>query len=192
VPLTHRQLESAGELRALAHPVRLRLLEELAVDGPLTATELAERIDELPANCSWHLRQLAKHHFVEEAGGGTGRRRPWRIVAESHSWGDSDSPAAAAAARALSDTVLASAIDSRRRFHDVEHAEPPEWRDAAFTIGSSLTWLTAAELAELGELISDRIEQYADRVLDPALRPEGARIVRLVAWGHPARPEEKQ
>ena len=56
-------------MRALAHPVRLALLEVLADAGQLTATEAGERIGESPANASFHLRQLAKYGFVEEAEG---------------------------------------------------------------------------------------------------------------------------
>ena len=66
-------------MRALAHPVRLALLEVLADEGRLTATEAGEKVGESPANASFHLRQLAKYGFVEEAEGGTGRRRPWKL-----------------------------------------------------------------------------------------------------------------
>ena len=38
----------------------------------MTASQLADRLDESPANCSWHLRKLAEHDFIEEAEGGTG------------------------------------------------------------------------------------------------------------------------
>ena len=48
--------------------------------GAMTATELGERIGETPTTCSFHLRQLAKYGFVEEAGGGQGRSRPWRMT----------------------------------------------------------------------------------------------------------------
>src|SRR4051794_34065627 len=75
---SYRRLSDPRELQALAHPVRLGIMELLTVAGPLTATELADRLDETPANCSWHLRKLAEHAFVEEAGGGIGRQRPWR------------------------------------------------------------------------------------------------------------------
>src|SRR4051794_10493834 len=75
---SYRRLSDPRELQALAHPVRLGIMELLTVSGPLTATELADRLDETPANCSWHLRKLAEHEFVEEAGGGIGRQRPWR------------------------------------------------------------------------------------------------------------------
>jgi len=67
-------------LRALTHPARQSLLRALAAAGSATATELAGQIGESPANCSWHLRQLARYGFVTEAGGGTGRQRPWRIA----------------------------------------------------------------------------------------------------------------
>src|SRR4030088_3589210 len=66
-------------LRALAHPLRLRLLELLVLRGPMTATEAADLLGESPANCSFHLRTLAKYGYVEEAGGGRGRQRPWRL-----------------------------------------------------------------------------------------------------------------
>src|SRR3954462_7037030 len=71
-----RELDDPKAMRALAHPVRLALLEALT-DGPMTATEAGERVGESPANASFHLRQLAKYGFVEEAGA-QGRRRPWK------------------------------------------------------------------------------------------------------------------
>src|SRR5215467_3284043 len=74
-----RELTDPKAMRALAHPVRLALLEALTDAGTLTATEAGERVGESPANASFHLRQLAKYGFVEEAEGGTGRRRPWRL-----------------------------------------------------------------------------------------------------------------
>ena len=43
---------------------------------------------ESPANASFHLRQLAKYGFVEEAEGGTGRRRPWKLKHLGMSWTD--------------------------------------------------------------------------------------------------------
>ena len=75
-----RELTDPRAMRAMAHPVRLSLLEALNHHGQLTATEAAEHVGESPSNCSFHLRQLAKYGFVEEAEGGTGRQRPWRVV----------------------------------------------------------------------------------------------------------------
>src|SRR5262245_58937004 len=64
-------------MRALAHPVRMALLELLGVAGTITATQASEVLGESPANCAFHLRTLAKYGFVKEAGGGRGRERPW-------------------------------------------------------------------------------------------------------------------
>src|ERR1700722_16636507 len=74
-----RRVSDAQTMRALTHPVRIALFEQLSVGGPMTATQVGELIGESPTTCSFHLRQLAKYGFVEEAGGGKGRARPWRM-----------------------------------------------------------------------------------------------------------------
>ena len=71
-----REITDARTLRALSHPVRLALIEQLTIGGPMTATEVGELIGESPTTCSFHLRQLAKYGFVEEAGGGKGGPGP--------------------------------------------------------------------------------------------------------------------
>src|SRR3954454_18748236 len=97
-----RELTDPKAMRALAHPVRLALLEALTDAGPLTATEAGEKVGESPANASFHLRQLAKYGFVEEAEGGTGRRRPWRLKHLGTRFSDvHPDPETAGAARAL-------------------------------------------------------------------------------------------
>src|ERR1700728_488216 len=77
-PVPLRRIADAPTMRAMAHPVRLALLEALGRHEPLTATEAAEVVGESPSACSFHLRMLAKYGLVEDAGGGSGRRRPWR------------------------------------------------------------------------------------------------------------------
>ncbi|MDJ0346880.1 winged helix-turn-helix domain-containing protein [Streptomyces sp. H10-C2] len=73
----------ARSLRGLAHPLRMRILEFLNLDGPATSTRLAERLGENTGTVSWHLRQLAEHGFIEEeVGRGTKRERWWRAVKE--------------------------------------------------------------------------------------------------------------
>src|SRR5258705_10560118 len=108
-----REMRDANVLRALAHPVRIRLLEELALTGPMTATELAARVGESAANCSWHLRQLARYGYVEEAGGGAGRRRPWRVVITRNSWQQSpDDADLAVAGDEVANLVLSREFDA--------------------------------------------------------------------------------
>ena len=192
-PEVHR-VTDPRELRALAHPLRLRLLEELVVDDPLTdtatATELAERVGESPANCSWHLRQLAKHGYIEEAPGGVGRERRWRAVIAAREWAPETAADAeySAAARAANDILLAHEFEALRARHAWEHTEPPEWRDAAGGT-QGLAWCTAAELKEINEQIADLMMRHFERALDPSKRPDGARLVRFVSWGFPARPQ---
>src|SRR4051794_32101928 len=143
-----RKLRDAEELRVLAHPVRMRLRQALYARGSATATELAEMIGESPANCSWHLRQLAKYGFVEEAGGGTGRNRPWRAVSHTLFWGDSgETGEVAAAGDHLSSMIYEQEFAALRDWHAWWRTDPPEWQDAA-NFAQCLTWLTAEELAE--------------------------------------------
>ena len=71
----------ARSLRGLAHPLRMRILELLKLDGPATSTLLAGRLGENTGTVSWHLRHLAEHGFIEEEmGRGTKRERWWQVV----------------------------------------------------------------------------------------------------------------
>jgi DNA-binding transcriptional ArsR family regulator len=182
-----RELTDAREMRALAHPVRVALLELLGRDGPMTATQAGEALGESPANASFHLRTLAKYGFVEEAPGGTGRQRPWRRVAQKHAWGYGEDPATTAAAEGLS-RFFEQRVEERRHVWNTTRASyPREWQDAAIAF-SSITYLTAEELDALGEEIVAIIDRYSDRVADRSQRPEGALPVALWATGHPIEP----
>ena len=100
--LEPRKLTDPRAMRAVAHPVRIALLEVLGTEGPLTATQAGELIGESPTTCSFHLRQLAKYGFIEEVAGVAGRKRPWRLVHTGMSFSDvSDDPETRLAATAL-------------------------------------------------------------------------------------------
>src|SRR3954453_18751323 len=109
----HRRLRDPRELQALAHPVRMGIIELLSVSGPLTATELADELDETPANCSWHLRKLAKFGFVEGAEGGPGRQGSWRVPGIGLTWSDEGgaSREERRAAAALAQITMGRAMD---------------------------------------------------------------------------------
>ena len=177
-----RLLHDPRALTAVAHPVRLGILELLTLEGAMTATQLADRLDESPANCSWHLRKLAEHDLIEEAEGGTGRQRPWQMREIGLSWGAGDAgPEERRAGDALSRVMLERWID---RFLDAaEHAEGA-WREAA-TVTQTMGYLTAAELEEVNQRVQETIRGFEDRITDEALRPEGARLVELVAFASP-------
>jgi predicted transcriptional regulator len=70
-------------LRALSHPTRWKLIELLGLERTATATRCAEFTGESVASCSYHLNMLAKYGFVEQAEGGTGREKPWKLTTSS-------------------------------------------------------------------------------------------------------------
>ena len=156
------------------------------MSGPLTATELADRLDETPANCSWHLRKLAEHAFVEEAGGGIGRQRPWRVRSIGLAWDDVDAtPGELRAGRALEEMLLQRQVTryQQARTQLLEDGEL-EWAEAAASTQHA-SWLTTEELDAVNLEIRGVLERYADRLTDPAQRPAGSRLCELVAWGAP-------
>jgi len=72
-------------LRAIAHPLRNRILNEISAVGPMRASDVARELG-VPANsASFHLRQLAKYGLVvEDTEAARDRRdRVWRLADES-------------------------------------------------------------------------------------------------------------
>lgn len=188
-PLRQRLLADARSLRAVSHPLRLSILEQLTVHGAMTASQLGERLEESPANCSWHLRKLAEHGFVEEADGGRGRRRPWQVTHLGMSWGEDDDDREMPleerlAGQALSDVLVAREV---ARLHDsqVRNAgDSSEWK-AAGTTSQSMLWLTPDELSEINLAVRDLLMSHVERHVDPGLRPPGSRLCAFLAWGVP-------
>src|SRR5215831_5886311 len=176
--LEERELDHRA-IRALAHPLRLTLLELAGLEGSLTATRAAALTGESSASCSFHLRQLAKYGFLEQAEGGVGRERPWRLKTLSHRWSDED-PQADVLDALLAQRIGQQLMDWLQR----RRREPAEWRKAA--PGTySLLYLTPEELTALGKELFALAAKHLDRFADPAKRPEGARPVRLVATAFP-------
>lgn len=189
--IPRRTLRDPRALRAMAHPVRLRIMEELARAGQATATELSERLGESAANCSWHLRQLAQYGFIEEAGGGTGRQRPWKVVVQSTTFGQPEDGETelAYAGDAATDVILERELAAYRNYRATRREQPEAWQDAAF-LTQSWDWLTAEELAAFQADFRALFERHLaahDGVAraDPANRPPGTRMVRLVTWAVP-------
>lgn len=181
-----RKLSDAESLRALAHPVRLALVEVLTVEGPLTATEAGEKIGESPTTCSFHLRQLARYGFVEEAGGGKGRARPWRMSKIGMTFSSmQQDPETAVAASALARMLRDRQLQRYQTWLDTKASYPQVWQAAA---GNSevVCWLTAAELAELTEdLVGLLLSRFTERIGDPSARPPGAVPVELLVFSYP-------
>lgn len=180
-----RTLTDAREMRALAHPVRVALLEALTREGQLTATEAGELLGETPANCSFHLRTLAKYGFVEEAAGGTGRQRPWCRVGGLLDFElDNEETDATLAAHELARRFEDRSRQRQEAWEATRSSFPAAWRKASFTM-NTLSYLTVEELSALNAEINTIVDRYRDRVTDRAKRPPDAYPISLVASGHP-------
>ena len=183
--LDTREITDPRELRALTHPVRLALLEVLAVKGALTATQAGELIGESPTTCSFHFRQLAKYGFVEEAGGGSGRNRPWRRVHIGMSFPDTfKDPETAIAAEALAGLFYSRMFDRFEHWRRIRHSYPEVWQEAS-GVTESVMYVTPEELRELGARLHELLVRYNDRLVDPGLRPADALAVEVIAAAYP-------
>lgn len=167
-------LSDATALRALAHPLRLRLLRLLRNLGPSTATRLAERVDEVPAAVSFHLRQLQRYGFISELPErGRGRERWWQARHRRQRIDESRLTAAEArlAAGELAEVVLRQAFDIHLRAYQ---AVEPGWRPRDSEVG---LWLTAGELNDIADQVDSLIRGYAERSEDG--RPAGAELCHV-------------
>ncbi|GAA3288778.1 MULTISPECIES: winged helix-turn-helix domain-containing protein [Dactylosporangium] len=182
---TPRTLSDPQTLRALSHPVRLALLDALQ-EGPLTATQAGEAIGESPTTCSFHLRQLARYGFVEEAGGGRGRVRPWRLA--HRGWtapAQPGNPAFARAQQALDQVLLDRLLARIRRYVDTAPTYPAQWQAAA-TGHTSTLHVTAAEAAEMAAAYRRVTDEFRARWADRTDRPEGTLPVEVLFGVYPA------
>lgn len=176
---TVTMLADPRALRAYAHPVRMTLMGLLRTEGPLTATRAAELIGESSGTTSFHLRQLAKYGLVEEAGGGTGREKPWRATTMLTGWESvTDSPEMAAATGLLQSVIAERYFAQLMRWLEASQDQPREWQRAAL-LGDRILYVTPAELEELSRRVGELLDQYFERMTRPELRPPGA---RKVSW----------
>jgi DNA-binding transcriptional ArsR family regulator len=185
--LEPRKLTDARTLRALAHPVRIALYEELAISGAMTATELAKRIDATPTACSFHLRQLAKYGFVEEAGGGKGRNRPWRLTSLGWDIPVAHDPQTQIAGDAVLRLSRERAIVRYQHWQATKAAYAREWLEAADD-SDYLSYVTPEELNQVNQELHAVLERFRDRLVDPARRPPGALPVETLLLSYPIEP----
>lgn len=147
----------------------------------MTATAAAEHVGESPSSCSWHLRQLAKFGYVEEAGEATGRRRPWRLTSYGLSFtvdGTQDAETLAAG-RALERLFTDRYLDRAERGLRARPGQPTAWQRSTGT-NQFILHVTPAELDALQEEVVAVLTRFHARVGDPASRPKGARTVEAL------------
>lgn len=181
VPIT-----SPERIRALAHPIRLALLDHLDRVEDATATQCAEAVGESVASCSFHLHTLAKYGYIESAPR-RGRERPWRSVSREgidvrpHA----DQPGSRHAVAELASMQVSREAERIRAYLATLPSESEEWVQAS-TVTSSSFWATSEELAAFSTHLQTVAEQwFGGREADPSARPDGARRSRLFAAANP-------
>lgn len=159
--------EDAAALKALTHPLRIRMLGMLRMDGPATASELAVRTGESSASTSYHLRVLAKYAFITEAEHRDGRERRWQAQHEVTSWNNA-AMADSVEARAFVDVARRAQLDHLERSlarHQEDLAAGrlgDEWREpSGFT--DLVVRLTPEALTELWDSFSRTVDELAAR-----------------------------
>ena len=176
--VTRRNVGGPDDLAALAHPLRLDLINHLMAIGEATASECARAVGDTPSNCSYHLRVLARAGLVAAGGSTDGRERPWRTTvtgfgvdpeAGGASGGDVDGSALAAVALQR-DHRLGREYLVRRDGVD------PAWRAVAGHATYTLR-MTPDELSALGGRLDALIRPYIAATRRSA--PDGAALVHL-------------
>jgi hypothetical protein len=179
------RIEDASAMRALAHPLKWTLMDVLLTEGTATSTRCAELTGESQANCSFHLRQLARYGLVEEAPSTSKKERPWRLTTVDQSWSrEQPDHERAEAVRELERVFVQHEFATLMRWVRTAPADSDDWRRASMRAGA-IAWLTADELAALRDQIEELMLAFRDRVTDPATRPAGSRLVRLFSAGYP-------
>jgi DNA-binding transcriptional ArsR family regulator len=176
------EIKDAAVLKAVAHPLRRRLLDVLRVDGPSMPSVLARVTGQAVANISHHLRVLAEAGLIEEAPDLARNRKEhwWRMPDRSISWNSTDfHPEVAHAAESLG---LQRQVELTSGWLAGPASKQEPWASAAFSTDGFLQ-LSPAELAEMGSAIQTVIDRFAGR---PAT--EGREPVFVIGRGFPARP----
>jgi Helix-turn-helix domain len=176
---TEHQPSTVLKLRALAHPLRWRLIDLIEIEGSATATRCAEELDESVASCSYHLGILSKYGYVEQVPRTAGREKPWRLTSTRQ---DLSAPTSGAdeelAAQAAGEAFLDHELERMKIRLRSLSLEPPEWRDAC-AAGGSMMFLTAEELHEIKDELMSILLRFEDRQTNPDLRPADARSGRI-------------
>lgn len=180
-------LDAAG-LKALAHPLRITLLERLRVDGPATASSLARALGESSGATSYHLRALARAGLVvEDPRRGKGRERWWRPAAgrvDIRHDAAFDDAEASAARDWIVDEVTRRRIAWIERWQQERDELAPAWRDASVAADAVLR-LSPEDLHALADELFAVITRYKAR---PA--PDGE-LVRLILHALPQAVEQE-
>ncbi|GAB2856456.1 helix-turn-helix domain-containing protein [Nocardioides pacificus] len=180
---TVRTVDDASAMKALAHPLRVRLLARLREDGAATATELAKHLGTESGSTSYHLRVLAEHGFIEDAPGERRhpRERRWAAAHQLNTWSNTAlaaSPAGLEASAVMRRQQVAVLMRDVECFDQAVTGLEAPWAEVS-GIGDRLERLTVESLTELWDRFYAHLDELAARDRDnPQARP-----VSVVAAG---------
>lgn len=160
------RLETAAAMRVLAHPTRLRLLGILRENGPQTAAQLGDVVDEAPGTISYHLSKLASIDLIEpaEPRSADQRERWWQAASALTTWEPVEhlaDPAHRAASLALEKSIAQIYAARYSEYIDAMPALPTEWV-AAGTTGDRTLRLTANELAAMRSDLESLVQRWEE------------------------------
>ncbi|MER7334603.1 MULTISPECIES: helix-turn-helix domain-containing protein [unclassified Micromonospora] len=175
------ELTAPQALRALAHPVRLALLDRLQRHGPATATQLAPYVGATPSVVSWHLRHLASFGLVTDWDGATSKReRWWQAAGKGFRFTMPDDAEGQDAARQLRAEMFARSAEAPLQWSLRDEPRlSPEWRALAGMADTQFV-VTEDELRQLEEKIEALLAPYVRR--KGGQSPDGARVVRMLRY----------
>ncbi|WP_341958012.1 helix-turn-helix domain-containing protein [Microbacterium sp. LWH13-1.2] len=161
-----RRLDS-GALKALAHPLRVRIFDLLSAHGPQTASSLASMLGETSGSTSYHLRTLSAHDLIHEVEGrGTARERWWELPEgriDIPGPSQSMSPANRAAAQIVSSEFFRLRHETLMSYVNRPDTEVPEgWKDAGL-IATTLLEMTPSQMEDLKDELTGVIEGAVGR-----------------------------
>jgi DNA-binding transcriptional ArsR family regulator len=162
---TVKRITDAETFKAVAHPLRVRLLGALRARGPATASQLARRFDESSGSTSYHLRVLEKHDFIEaDPEQPNARDKRWRAKHAYTSWDDGTftEGTGADSARFMRRVQLRNLVDADRRWQERLTDWGPEWAAVAGHSDHGVR-LSPASLTELKRRFTETIHELAAR-----------------------------
>lgn len=190
--MPRRELTDIEAIKALAHPRRQRIGEYLLLHGPATSATVARALGLNTGATSYHLRELARHGFVEEVPERShGRERWWRSISQDIRFPrrSEQSPELRRAMTELEQFALARDLQAFASFQ-LERDELGEWGDAfPYSRGSVLV-----NLAELEAFFEDYIALLKRYARTPQEASPGARkvLARFFAFPAPDIDEENE
>jgi DNA-binding transcriptional ArsR family regulator len=172
-----------GALRALAHPLRVKIYDILSQYGPQTASSLAAQLGESSGSTSYHLRALAKHDLIREVESrGTGRERWWERPQGGISFANQDAlktPAGRSATQIVMNEFFRNRHEQLMRYVNsgiIAEGDSP-WQEGSL-ISTATTRLTPDQARELAAKIMALIDESVDAYRDqngPDVRPVSIR-----------------